>query len=226
LSAFANSEKTDYGSCGGGASTDHPFIWPRRALDDDGDDEAAVSFTNRRADTVEIYWRSPSGRDEYFMTLAPGEVRDVRTPQGRVWVVHAEDATIGEVEIRFERQLVSVGETVETKKAPTRTRRPGPKGEGPDDADLVKTLSNAAMAKARRAAQRAARVCGAKHGSLIPSAKVKFQVGPHGVVVEADAQPPMRGPVVGTCVAKAVSAQTFPKSQSGVSKTWSLALTP
>ena len=184
-------------------------------------EDAAVSFTNEREGSVEIYWRSPSGRDEYFMTLGPGEERDIRTPLGRVWVVRADEVELGEAAIRYERQLVNVGETVETKKAPIKVRG----GPGPTpNTGLPKTLSNAAMAKAKRKAEKASRECGKKHGSLIPSAKVKFEVSPAGVVTKADALAPMRGTVVGTCVAKAVSAQSFPKSESGVTKTWTLPL--
>jgi hypothetical protein len=188
-------------------------------------DEAAVYFENRRWREVEIFARGYERREEYFMTLAPGEARDIRSSIGHEWVIRdAEDGqVIGEAGIEYAHQIVTIGDTVKSKKAPSKTGgpRPAPKDE---DSELPKTLSNAAMRKAKAAAERASKVCGSTHGSLIPTAKVRFEVGPDGRVLEAEALPPMKGTRVGTCVAKAVSDQRFPKSRTGVSKTWTLPL--
>ncbi len=211
--------------------------WTEQILDPDELDEpeerALVFFDNDAGKPVNLLWRS-EGREEYYTTLEHDETLDLQTAVGREWVVRAavDDALIGTVTIDAGRQIVTIGETVSSKKPMSKPKTTGlleaetatePKPE-PVVESLPKTLSNAALAPALAASEKAAKTCGEQTGSLAPSVKVEFEVTPSGKVTSASALPPMKGTSVGTCVAKAVAALRFPKSEDGVSKTWTLPL--
>jgi hypothetical protein len=80
------------------------------------------------------------------------------------------------------------------------------------------------MKSALAAAEQAALVCGQKHGSILSTVKVKFEVRPNGEVAHASALAPMKGTPVGTCAAEAIAKQRFPPSSEGVTDTVTLPL--
>src|SRR5690606_2916317 len=138
-----------------------------------------------------------------------------------------DDRLIGSVTIESGRQIVTITKTVTSKKVTAKPKivapEPAPATEPATEPEsLPVTLSDAALKQARAAAEQAAKQCGQE--SLAPSVKVEFVVASSGKVSSASALAPMKGTSVGTCVATAVAAIRFPKSQAGVSKTWTLPL--
>jgi hypothetical protein len=196
------------------------------------EEEASVLFSNASHASVNLLSRNSEGREEYYASLEHGEVIDLRTSVGREWVVRvaADDRMIGWLVIESGRQIVTIGETLSSRKV---APKPKPEGEvglvpenPPEPESLPVTLSNAALAKGLDAALKAAVQCGVLHDSLASSIKIEFVVAPSGEVTSASALAPMKGTSVGTCVTTAVTEIRFPKSQEGVSKTWTLSLAP
>jgi hypothetical protein len=186
-------------------------------------EKGRVRFENRRSEPVDVYSLNPSGSEEYYKTLATGEMLEILTALTSMWVIRSkgnnQKIQNGDVVIRYEDQIVTIGTTVTIKKVEHRSKPKKPK-----PAKLPTVLSDEAMQSAHDTALEAARTCAKIHHAVYSNVRIKFRVRPDGTVTGAQALAPLKGTPVGNCVAKALSKQRLPASVEGASETWNLPL--
>ena len=75
--------------------------------------------------------------------------------------------------------------------------------------------TNTPMRPTLDAVDTAALACGSSNTSMGDDVEIRYVISPSGKVTSATVEPPVRGSPLGTCVAKAFSAQSYPKSVEG-----------
>ena len=95
-----------------------------------------MTFINRTAGEVKLFWLDPEGRRQSYGALGPGETRDQHTFAGHVWLVtDAEGKSWHVFEAKEDGGEASItGERPKARKAPEKRRavRPPPSGTSPD----------------------------------------------------------------------------------------------